>query len=80
MDASPFEIGLVREGSNGKPKKSYILDYYSFSKKKKKKITIVSFSRLDYFPALEGVMTYEWEATMVKAQYAIRFIECNNVL
>lgn len=43
-------------------------------------ITIVSFSGLDYFPALEGVMTYEWEATMVKAQYAIRFIECNNVL
>ena len=25
MDASPFEIGLVGEGSNGKPKKSYIL-------------------------------------------------------
>ena len=59
MDASPFEIGLVGEGSNGKPKKSYILDY---------------------FPALEGVMTYEWVAIMVKAQYAIRFIECNNVL
>ena len=43
-------------------------------------ITIVSFSGLDYFPALEGVMTHEWVATMVKAQYAIRFIECNNVL
>ena len=38
MDASPFEIGLVGEGSNGKPKKSYILDYYSFSKKKKKRL------------------------------------------
>ena len=66
MDASPFEIGLVGEGSNGKPKKSYILDYCSFV------------FGIGLLPRVRG--TYEWVATIVKAQYAIRFIECNNVL